>query len=170
MNDYAPVNGDQDLNYSHDKMNNELGEQYSVNEHYYVGVALRQWKCCPSKVANEFFSVSNIKRIQKRIKKIIYDKSFKKFRLSEDQKVLDLLICMIEIYNTYAKDLDFNVIKQVKMLNAQVVEYVYPGMMDNIKQHYGYLEDIRNPVNQLPDPINVNNAGRRAIYGSAQAY
>src|SRR5438309_789028 len=110
---YAPAN-ESNNHYNNDRMSGELSDPYAVKEDHYVELALRQWKCCPSEVASEFFSVSNIKRIQRQIKREVLKRSYGKFRLSEDQKVLDLLICMIEIYNLYAKDLNFSIIRQVK--------------------------------------------------------
>jgi len=43
-------------------------------------------------------------------------------------------------------------------------------MMVNLKQHYGYLDDIKNPISPLPQPINVNHAGRVQLQGTAQHY
>lgn len=177
---YAPISQTLPYETQQNDMNNEdiynramdsvPSNPYNVPNDHYVKLAMRQWKTCPSKVADEFFSVENIKRLQKKIKKEIYVRSYGKFKLTEDQRVLDLLVSMIKIYIDYGKDLDFKVISQVKMLNAQAIEYIVPDMIINIKQHYGYLDDITNPVNTLPDPINVNRSGRRLIPSVAQLY
>jgi hypothetical protein len=148
-------------------------DPYNVKEDHYVKIALKsvgEYNTIPSKVAAEFFSVSNIKRIQKKIKKEIYERTYGKFKLTEDQKVLSLLIAMMSVYLLNTKDLDDHIVSQVKILNEQTVQDVVPGMITNIKQYYGYLEDITNPVNVLPDPINVNRAGRRTTKGPAQVY
>jgi hypothetical protein len=148
----------------------ELSNPYDVKEDHYTKIAMRTKKETPSAVAKEFFSVTNIKRIQKKIKREIYNRSYGKFKLEEDQKVLDLLIVMMEINRLYGKDLPFSVTRQVKVLNEQTVQYLAPDMMTNIKQHYGYLDDITNPVNMMPDPINCNRNGRKLISGTAQLY
>jgi len=148
-------------------------DPYNVKEDHYVSIALKnigEYNTVPSKVALEFFSVSNIKRIQKKIKKEIYERTYGKFKLTEDQKVLSLLIAMMSIYYYNTKDLDEHIVTQVKILNEQTVQDIVPGMITNIKQYYGYLDDITNPVNVLPDPINVNRAGRRMTKGPAQVY
>lgn len=177
MNDidnYAPINrtfsqGTTNI-YNRDKMGEAPGDPYAVEENHYTKIAMRQWKVCPSKLAKGYFSVTNIKRIQKHIKREIYNRSHKKFKLSEDQNVLDLLQSMIVVYDQYGKNLPNNIVRQIKMLNEQTVQYISPDMMTNLKQHYGYLDNINNPINPLPRPINVNHAGRMQIPSIAQLY
>lgn len=173
---YAPINrtlsyGDPD-NYSlaRDELGDAPADPYRVPENYYTRLALRQWKICPSDVAKMFFSVKNIKRIQKHLKREIYNRSYGKFKLSEDQDVLDLLQSMVVVYGQYGKDIPDCVIRQVKLLNVQTVQYIAPDMITNLKQHYSYLDDIKNPINPLPQPLNVNNAGRLQLPGIAQQY
>ena len=74
------------------------------------------------------------------------------------------------VYNNYAKNLPKHAVHQVKKLNKHTIQYIVPDMVTNIKQHYGYLSDIKNPINPLPQPINVNNAGRLNIPSVAQLY
>jgi hypothetical protein len=177
--DYAPVNRTLTYNetnepgrYSMDRENlgDAPGDPYAVEEDYYTKLALRQWKICPSEVAALYFSVKNIKRIQKLIRREIYNRSYGKFRLNEDQNVLDLLVAMVIVFEWYGKSLPTQVVRQVKVLNAETVQYVAPDMMTNFVQHYGYLYDIKNPVNPIPPPINVNNAGRLQLPSVAQLY
>lgn len=176
FDNYAPLNrtlsyGNLDTyNLDRDAIGDAPSDPYAVNENYYTKLAMRQWKVCPSDVAKLFFSVTNIKRIQKQIKREIYERSYKKFKLSEDQNVLDLLLSMIVVYGQYGKDLPTSVTRQVKLLNIQTVQYVAPDMITNLKQHYGYLDDIKNPINPLPQPLNVNNAGRRNLPGATMIY
>lgn len=177
---YAPLNRTLTYNepdiYRRDN-SNDLSNQidlpadpYAVDEDHYTRIALKQWKVCPSQVAKVYFSVTNIKRIQKQIRREIYNRSYGKFRLNEDQNVLDLLQAMIVVYDQYGKDLPFSVVRQVKVLNEQTVQYIAPDMMTNLKQYYGYLDDIKNPINPLPQPLNVNHAGRTQLRGVAQIY
>src|SRR5205809_393497 len=112
MENYAPVNQTltyDDPGYSMDVDNimDAPGDPYAVEEDYYTKIALRQWKDCGSEVANEYFSVTNIRRIQKGIRREIYNRSLRKFRLMEDQSVLDLLQAMIVVYDQYGKDLPY---------------------------------------------------------------
>src|SRR5437763_1401254 len=127
MNDmddmYAPVT--QRLTYDdpgYSKALDDIPENtYDVDEYYYADLVMKEWQACPSKVAKIYFSVTNIKRIQKAIRREIYNRSYGKFRLEEDQNVLDLLQAMRAVYTLDAKDLPTNVVKQVKILNAQTV-------------------------------------------------
>jgi hypothetical protein len=146
------------------------GNPYNVDEYYYAHLILKEWQACPSEVALLYFSVKNIKRIQKLIRRDVYNRSLKKFKLSEDQNVIDLLTAMRAVYKLYAKDIPTKITRQVKILNKETIEYIVPDMMTNLKQHYGYLDDIKNPINPLPVPINVNQAGRNQLTGVAQIY
>jgi hypothetical protein len=183
--DYAPISSDtgapinQKLPYAESNMHRDdfnvlrtevLADPYDVPETHYVELALRQWKMKPTEVAKTFFGVTNIKRIQKKLKREIYNRSYTKFRLEEDQNVLDLLQAMITVYNEYGKNLNQNIVRQVKILNEQTVQYIAPDMMTELKQHYGFLDSIKNPPNPLPDPINVNRAGRAQLPSIAQLY
>jgi hypothetical protein len=181
--DYAPINrtltyndanepGRYSMNFSVDRetLGDPPSDPYAVEEDYYTKIVLREHKVCPSRMAYLYFSVSNIKRIQKLIRREIYNRSFGKFRLNEDQNVLDLIIAMTIVYEFYGKDLPTQIVRQVKRMNAETVQYVAPDMMTNFKQHYGYLRDIKNPRSILPPPLNVNRSGRLHLPGTAQLY
>jgi hypothetical protein len=175
-NNYAPTN--QSLSYDNytdpsyvKDLDGIPNDPYGVDEYYYAELVMKEWNVeCPTDVAKLYFSVSNIKRIQRGIRREIYNRSFGKFRLREDQNVLDLITAMRAVYKWNAKDLPMKVVRQVKMLNEQTVQYIAPDMMDNLKQHYGYLDDIKNPINPMPEPINVNHAGRLQLPSVAQLY
>lgn len=174
--DYAPINQTLTYNesdrYSRDRdmLGDAPSDPYAVDEDYYLNLAIKRWKMCPTKVAREYFSVTNIKRIQRDIRREIHNRSYGKFRLVEDQNVLDLVIVMVVVYDQYSKNLPTQIIRQVKRLNDHTVQYIAPDMMTNLKQHYSYLSDIKNPINPLPEPINVNHAGRLQLQGFAQHY
>ncbi len=172
MEQYAPVNQTlEDHNPDYAMITEGIpNDPYDVAEDYYALLIMKEWQATPSKVANEYFSVTNIKRLQKALRREIYNRSYGKFRLSEDQNVLDLLHPMRACYELNAKDLPTEVIRQVKVLNEQTIQYIAPDMITNLKQHYGYLDDIKNPLNPMPQPINTNNAGRNQLMGVAQVY
>src|SRR5947208_94444 len=73
-------------------------DPYAVDEYYYAELVMKEYQACPSKVANMYFSVTNIKRIQRGIKREIYNRSYGKFKLEEDQSVLDLITAMRIVY------------------------------------------------------------------------
>jgi len=159
-----------DKNFLDSSVNLENHDYYNVPDDFYCKLAVRQWKMCQTEVSREYFSVKNIKRIQKAIKKDILERSYGKFVLKADQKVLDLLQVMIYIFGEYGRNLPTQIIRQVKILNYETIQYACPDIMENLKQYYGYLKDIKNPVSQLPDPINVNHSGRVSLPNTAQLF
>lgn len=167
--DYAPIKQTltfQDSGYI-------IDDPYAASNYYengYATLIAQEKQLCPSNVMKLYFSEENIKRIQKKIRREIYDRSYGKFKLEEDQDVLDLITAMRAVHELYAKDLPSKITRQVKILNEHTVQYVVPDMMTNLKQYYGYLDDIKNPINPIMLPLNVNNAGRRQIPSSAQLY
>ena len=115
------------------------------------------------KISEIFFSGENMDRIQKMIQREVIKISRGKIKLEENQEESDLLIVMRSIYLQECRHLPFKTVKQVKMLNTSVVNTIVPELMTNIKQHYGYLKDISEPIKPISRPMNVNNAGRRSL-------
>jgi hypothetical protein len=114
-------------------------------------------------VGRIFFSRDNIKRIQKLIRKIIYEKSNKMFIVSEDQEESDLLISMRLIYNTEGRYIPDHIVHQVKRLNLKLINYIIPDMITQIKQSYGYQKEINEPLKMINRPINDNVRGRKTL-------
>ena len=114
----------------------------------------------PNELNKLFFSEENIKRIQKKIKTMVINKTQGKYRLDVDQNVDDLIIVMRSVYMEYGRYLPTGIVRQVKQLNEHVVKTVIPDIITNIKQYYGYLKDINSPLKPIQLPVNVNNAGR----------
>lgn len=118
---------------------------------------------CDSEISKLFFSGSNIKRLQKQIKKEVFKRTKGQFRLDIDQDEKDLIINMRGIYLQNARFLPGQTVRQVKRLNEKVVSEVVPPMITEIKQYYGYLREINKPLTPIPRPINVSSAGRRTL-------
>lgn len=116
-----------------------------------------------SDVAKIYFSDENIDRIQKKIRREVYNRSKGKFILETDQDAEDLQIVMGKVIEEHGKSLPHKVIHQVKLLNNYTVEYVVPDMITNIKQYYGYIKDITSPLKTIDRPMNVNNSGRNTL-------
>jgi len=114
-------------------------------------------------ITNVFFSNENIKRIQKKIKEEVFIKTKGQYTLDEDQDESDLMIAMRAVYLDKCKNLPGETIRQVKLLNKQTVDYILPDMISNIKQYFGYIKDINQPLIPMMRPMNVNNAGRRLL-------
>jgi len=110
-----------------------------------------------------FFSDKNIKRIQRKIRDTIYVKTKGEYRLIIDQDEQDLIIVMSTIFKEHAKHLPNQIVRQIKKLNNIVVEAIIPDMITSIKQYYGYLKDVNEPIKPMDRPVNLNNAGRLTL-------
>jgi len=117
-------------------------------------------------VTTLFFSNENINRIQRMIKREIVERTRGKYRLDDDQDESDLLIAMRAVLfdaNVGGRFLPFKIKRQVKNLNFQVVQYVVPDMIEAMKQQYGYLKEINQPLQPMMRPMNVSSAGRKTL-------
>lgn len=117
----------------------------------------------PTPVMKEFFSPKNIKRIQKKIKREINRRTGGKFRMEVDQDEHKLIVKMRETFEYYSSNIPRGIVRQTKCLNKHLVDGLVPDMITNIRQYYGYIKDISNPINPIDRPINVNNAGRQTL-------
>ena len=110
-----------------------------------------------------FLSQENIDRIQKKLKVVVYERSQGKFKLEENQDESDLIVVMRYIYLDHCKNLPSQIVRQVKLLNDKTVEYIIPDLLTNIKQYYGYIRDISQPITPIMRPMGTTNAGRRTL-------
>lgn len=116
-------------------------------------------------VTTLFFSRENMERIQRMLRVEISRRTNGEYRLDDNQDESDLLIAMRAVlFDMYgARFLPFKIKRQVKELNFQVVQYVVPDMLEAMKQQYGYLKEINEPLKPMLRPINVNHAGRKTL-------
>jgi hypothetical protein len=110
-----------------------------------------------------FFSDKNIQRLQKKIKREVYKRTNGKYKLDIDQEERDLLIVMRAIYLEFGRFIPGEIVRQIKRLNNKVIDQIIPSMLTEIRQYYGYLDDINEPIKPMLRPLNVNNAGRRML-------
>lgn len=116
-----------------------------------------------SDLSKLFFSDDNMKRIQRKIKQAVFQKTNGEFRLDIDQDQTELFLVMRAIYMEQARFLPGHIVRQVKRLNEKVVSETIGGILTNVKQDYGYLKEINKPLSPIDRPINVNSAGRRQL-------
>ena len=116
-----------------------------------------------SEIAKTFFSQGNVKRIQKMIKKEVFNKTNGKYKLAEDQDENDLMVTMKHIYDEKCRNLPGQIVRQVKELNQELLDFVIPDILSNIKHYYFYIEQINKPIEPMTRPMNDNNAGRKTL-------
>jgi hypothetical protein len=154
MNSYAEVNP------RYNSGNNNSNCDYTNTISSY---ALHSVNMQNTPVSILFFSAENINRIQRKIRSSIYNLSNGKFKLDVEQDQQDLILVMRAVYLDYGKNLDSHVVAQVKLLNQKLLETIMPDIMTNVKQAYGYLQDISQPLKPIVRPLNVSNAGRKTL-------
>jgi hypothetical protein len=138
-------------------------DQNICDNHETSTLALRGIGMDNTNVSKLYFSGQNIKRIQKQIRQQIHIQSEGKFKLDVDQNEMDLLIAMRAVYIEHGKHQDSHVVRQVKKLNEQLLDYIMPDIMTNVNQYYGYIREINEPLKPILRPMNVSHAGRRAL-------
>lgn len=115
-----------------------------------------------SPLAELFFSVDNMKRLQKMLKREVLVRTKGKYKIVE-QDYKSLFIVMQEVYYLFAKHQDCKINRQVKELNNHVIQEITPNIITNILQYYGYLKDINEPIKPINRPINVSHTGRKTL-------
>ena len=110
-----------------------------------------------------FFSNENMKRIQRKIRDEVCRITKGQYKLDCDQDESDLTIVMRGVYFDKCKNLPDNPIRQVKILNQQTVDYIIPDLISNIKQYFGYIRDINQPLKPIALPTSTGSGGRRAL-------
>lgn len=116
-----------------------------------------------SELGRLYFSDENIKRVQRMIRKEVYKRTGGQFKLEIDQAQRDLYFAMRAVYAEHCRFLPGQIVRQVKRLNQKVVDETVPGMITEIRQHYGYLKEINKPLEPIDRPVNVSNAGRLTL-------
>jgi hypothetical protein len=153
--------------YQSKKKNKKNKKRKSEGEDYYCGgnssMALRGMQMENTKVSRLFFSDENIERIQKKIKSTVANKTNGQFSMDEDQDEMDLLVAMRALYLDHGKHLDDHIVRQVKILNQQLIDEIMPGILSNVQQYYGYQRDINRPLQPIARPLNVSGAGRKTL-------
>jgi len=122
------------------------------------------------KINNLYFSKDNTRRLQNLIKREIFIRTNKKFKLDADQDEKELFLSMRAIFIEHAILNSPTPVREVKRLNKLLVDSTVPGMLTHILQYYGYLKDINQPRELLNRPINVNNAGRQTLPSVTQVF
>ena len=134
---------------------------------YYCGenssLALRSVQMENTKVSIMLFSNENIARLQRKIKSEVSRISKGKYKLVEDQDQMDLILAMRAVFLDYGKNIDTNIVRQVKALNILIINYIMPDLMTNIQQAYEYNKFINEPLKPIVRPINVSHAGRKTL-------
>tara|TARA_B100000575_G_scaffold294664_1_gene312883 strand:+ start:223 stop:771 length:549 start_codon:yes stop_codon:yes gene_type:complete len=107
-----------------------------------------------------FFSKKNIEHLQKLLKYHVWLQSNKKHIIG-DQDHNQLSIIMKSIYLQYGQNNNVELNKQIKRLNAFVLEYAIPNILLNIEQHKVYKKHVSTLPKPMDLPTYISTAGTR---------
>ena len=108
-----------------------------------------------------YFSPGNVKIVQNKIRKEVYDRSKREF-LVDEQSVDELLIIMRAMYLQYGKNLPNNIPDQIAELNQLVADWCVPKILAECSMHKTYLHDLQNLPVPLAHPIMLTKTGSKS--------
>lgn len=111
-------------------------------------------------LSNLYFSEENINNIQNQIRFNVYKSTG---QIIGRQSDTELKIIMRSYYLQYGKNDPNNLKEQILELNSFVLNYSTPKIIDELKQHLGYIQDIQNLPMPLERPMNMSSAGTKFL-------
>ena len=116
-----------------------------------------------SSLSRMFFSSRNIEILQEAIRYGVYKDSGGEYVISR-QSNDELLIIMRSIYLQYGKNIPDEELKEMRILNGEVLKYSIENVLSNVKMFKGFKKDL----NTLPIPMersqNSSTAGSKVLY------
>ncbi len=115
-----------------------------------------------SEVAELYFSKKNFQALQNGIRYMVYKKSNGRHIIGE-QSNNELAVIMQTMYLRHGQDQIYNILEQVRSLNAKVLEYAVPEILKELDMYEKYLKD----QSTLPVPLdrspNVSSKGEKVL-------
>lgn len=116
-----------------------------------------------TEVSDLFFSSKNVDALQEAIRYQVYVRTDGKHVIGRQSEV-DLEIVMRSVYLEYARNLPFDVVGQVRELNAIVLKMTVPKIVREIEMYLVYRKDISTLPVPLERSQNVSRAGTRSLH------
>jgi hypothetical protein len=114
-----------------------------------------------NQISNIFFSQDNIDALQQGIRYLVYKNNG---TVISNQSVTELQIVMRGTYLEHSKNLQYDILKQIKDLNQKVLDYVVPRIIAEIKQYLYYIKDTSSQPVPLERSQNMSSAGTKFLY------
>ena len=115
-----------------------------------------------SPLSDLFFSDLNIDALQLGMRNMVLNNSCGKYNIGR-QSDKELTIIMRGMYLQTPSNNQYNLVKQVQNLNARVLAFVIPRLLNELQMHDTYLNDI----SKLPVPLcygeNTSVAGSKYL-------
>ncbi len=114
-----------------------------------------------NELSNIFFSQDNVDALQQGIRYLVYKNNGMNI---SNQSETELKIVMRGIYLQYSRNLQYEILEQVKDLNQKVLDYVIPRILTEIKQYLYYIKDTSSQPVPLERSQNMSSAGTKFLY------
>jgi hypothetical protein len=122
-----------------------------------------------SPVSIIFFSPTNVNAVQEGIRYRVWVESGGGHVIGR-QSEMELTIVMRSIYQQYARNSPYDVVGQVRQLNAQVLDFCVPRVLSEIGMYMRYRKDISQmPVPLARAPI-ATTKGSRTLPGNPHLF
>ena len=115
-----------------------------------------------STLSDAFFSEKNMNNLQDLLRYRVYMASGGEFQIGK-QSNIELTVIMRSIFLMYSKSLPDRITQQITELNLQVIDYILPNIISEIKQWIHYSRDLESLPSQIPLPINVSSRGTKTL-------
>jgi hypothetical protein len=108
-----------------------------------------------------FFSKVNTDALHEGIRYMVYRHS-KCQHVIGRQSDQELRVIMRSVFLEHARNLEFDIVKQVRDLNSRVLEFAVPRILQEISMHLLHQsETLKNPIPLLMRPKNASVAGTK---------
>jgi len=109
-----------------------------------------------------FFSPDNVNALQQGIRYRIFEESEGQFVIGP-QNERELLIVMRSIYYQHGRNDPENALQSVRDLNARVIAWCVPEVLNNLRQYEGYKRDVSTLPMPLPRAPIASMKGTRTL-------
>ena len=148
-------------------LDNRLGTPYDLYQescdlNKFTEEAMRGTGIDKTPLSNLFFSKINYDALQDGIRYMVYKQSRGEYTISSQSKD-DLLTVMRSVFLQNSRNLDIDLVQQVKELNGLVLEYCVPRIINEIRMYQTYKEDIQKLPAPMPRSTSENVKGTKSM-------
>ena len=108
-----------------------------------------------------FFSPENVRIVQNKIRREVYDRSGGDF-LVDPQSVDQLLIVMRAMYLQYGRNQPTHIAEQIAELNQLVANFAVPDIVSACSMDRKFIQDITTMPIPLSHPVQITQKGSKS--------
>jgi hypothetical protein len=125
--------------------------------------SLRQMDTRESPLAQAFFSDANIEAVQQAVRYGVFRASGAEAIVIGRQSDTELLTVMRSIYQQFGRNQPVAVLHQVRELNAKVLNFCVPRVLQEVLTHQRYQRDISRPRELMAHGTIAGSKGSRQL-------